>query len=456
MKLRNLTALAAISMFAAGCGGGGSGTETSASGGDASPNELVELSLASCDPDLHTFSVQIDHPVLPMPEGRQLVLQGDEEGELIRLEIDVLDRFEAVGGVMTRVVAETEYKDGELFERTYNYFAQSDTGTVCYFGEAVEFFENGEVVNRQGSWRAEQGNKPGIQMPATPTVNTRFAQENAPGQAEDQSAIKAVDASVQTPLGAFENVVEMIDWNPLDGQTVAEGEVKRYAPAVGLVTDQEIELVAMRAELTPLDLAACDPAVQSFTLNINNPFFPLPVGRRLTLEDVDEGDQIRLEIEVPDQVETVAGVGTRVVTETEFINGELFERTFNYFAQTLNGDVCYFGEDVEFYENGALVDRRGSWRAGQNGSKPGIQMPAQPVALTQYAQEVAPGVAEDKTLIEAINQSVSTPAGEYAGSVLTMDWNPLDGDSFLDAEPKAYAPGVGLIQDNLLRLTVMQ
>ena len=154
-----------------------------------------------------------------------------------------------------------------------------------------------------------------------------------------------------------------------------------------------------------------------------------------------------------DQTETVAGVLTRVVTETEFKDGQLFERTFNYFAQAAGGEVCYFGEDVEFYENGVIVDRRGSWRANGAEIRPGIQMPATPALNTWFYQEDAPGQAEDKSLIASLSETVGTPVGDFDNALIANDWNPLDGDSFLDSEEKAFAPGVGLIQDAAIRLT---
>ena len=52
------------------------------------------------------------------------------------------------------------------------------------------------------------------------------------------------------------------------------------------------------------------------------------------------------------------------------------EVTFTY--ETSDGTVCYFGEDVEFFEDGELVNRGGSWRAGVDGALPGIIMPASP------------------------------------------------------------------------------
>ena len=165
----------------AGCGGGSDSD---------SAGQLLELSIDICDPTTQSFSTTIDNPYFPLPVGRRLVLEGDDEGEALRVEIDVLDTTEDVAGVTTKVVTETEFKDGELFERTFNYFSQAPDGTVCYFGEDVEFYEGGVLVGSEGTWRADLGAKlPGIQMPAAPAVDTWFYQEFAPGLAEDKSLV---------------------------------------------------------------------------------------------------------------------------------------------------------------------------------------------------------------------------------------------------------------------------
>src|SRR5437867_3842410 len=75
----------------------------------------------------------------------------------------------------------------------------------------------------------------------------------------------------------------------------------------------------------------------------------------------------------------VAGVQTRVVEERETVNGQLVELSRNYFATSKStGDVYYFGEDVDTYRDGKLTGHGGSWRAGLDGAKFGLMMPAKP------------------------------------------------------------------------------
>jgi hypothetical protein len=199
-----------------------------------------------------------------------------------------------------------------------------------------------------------------------------------------------------------------------------------------------------------LDIAICDPSRGPFTLEINNPYFPLSVGTQLVLEGEEDGVALRVQITVLDQTENVAGVTTRVVEERETEHGELVEVSRNFFAQAPDGTVCYFGEDVDEYENGAVVSHEGQWRAGVNGALPGILMPASPTVGMAFRQEIAPGVAEDRAEIEAVGESVSVPAGTFTATVRFLETTPLERD---ERATKVFARDVGLIVDEQVRLT---
>ena len=209
-----------------------------------------------------------------------------------------------------------------------------------------------------------------------------------------------------------------------------------------------------------------DPRDQHFTDSFNtdtctwsatgfNPYFPLQPGIRLVLEAEDEGEVEQVIIETTDQTKMVDGVMTRVIVETESIDGELTEISTNYFAEcSETRDVYYFGEDVDIYEDGEVVSHDGAWLAGENGNRPGIIMPGgTPLVGSRYYQEVAPGVALDRAEHLAVGQTVETEAGTFENCLITFDTNALapteGGDS------KAYCPGLGLIRDEDLELVEM-
>ena len=52
-----------------------------------------------------------------------------------------------LGTVVTRIIAETEWVDGELVEESENYFARcEETDAVYYFGEDVTIYEDGVPI----------------------------------------------------------------------------------------------------------------------------------------------------------------------------------------------------------------------------------------------------------------------------------------------------------------------
>lgn len=198
-----------------------------------------------------------------------------------------------------------------------------------------------------------------------------------------------------------------------------------------------------------LSLAPCDPATGTFTLEITNPYLPFLSGQQSVLEGKDGSQQARVQITVLDDLETVAGVQTRVVEEREWLGGELAEVSRNFVAQAADGSVCYFGEDVDDYRNGEIVGHGGAWRAGENGALPGILMPGAPEVGTSHKQEIAPGIAEDASVVIAVGEPFTVPFGTFDDTVEVKDVDPLDGG----VDPKRYARGVGLIVDESLKLT---
>lgn len=198
----------------------------------------------------------------------------------------------------------------------------------------------------------------------------------------------------------------------------------------------------------PLDISICDPSAGPFSLTIDNPYFPLEVGRKLVLEGMDDGAKVRVEFSVLDQTEDVAGITARVVEERETEDDELIEISRNFFAQAPDGTVCYFGEDVDIYQGGVITGHSGQWRAGVDGAKPGIIMPAHPALGMTYKQEVAIGVAEDTGEITAMGEEVTVQAGTYTDTIRVVESSPLDSGTSL----KIHAAGVGMIKDDVIEL----
>ena len=177
-----------------------------------------------------------------------------------------------------------------------------------------------------------------------------------------------------------------------------------------------------------------------------NPFFVLEPGYQLVLEHGDE----QLLVTVLGDTRVVDGVTTRVVEERESKAGRLVEVSRNYFAISgRTNSVYYFGEDVDMYRDGRIVSHEGAWLAGVEGARAGLMMPGLPLVGARYYQELAPGVAMDRARIVRLDDAVATPGGSFRQVLRIEESTPLEPRQ---AEPKLYAPGIGLVRDGSLVL----
>jgi hypothetical protein len=187
------------------------------------------------------FSTNITNPLLPLSLTGPKVIVGKETdedtGEVIetRLESKLLPRTEVFAGVTVAVWEERAYEDGELIEVALDYFAQHKDGSVWYFGEHVDNFEEGRLRDHAGQWFAgEGGNRPGILMPAKPMVGHIYQQEYAPGIAEDMIMVLSINETVEVPAGLYQQCLKTKDFTPLEPGIE---EFKWFCPGVGMVKE---------------------------------------------------------------------------------------------------------------------------------------------------------------------------------------------------------------------------
>lgn len=184
------------------------------------------------------------------------------------------------------------------------------------------------------------------------------------------------------------------------------------------------------------------PAIEAtrFVANVDNQYFPLVPGTAFVYETPDGAE--RVEVRVTEETRSILDVTCTVVMVREFEDGELVEETADWYAQDMDGNVWYFGEDTKEYEDGEVVSTAGSWEAGVDGARPGIIMQGAPAVGASYRQEYYAGVAEDMGEILSLEESVTVPYGSFERVLKTKDWTPLEPG---DVEHKYYAPGVGVI-----------
>jgi hypothetical protein len=170
-------------------------------------------------------------------------------------------------------------------------------------------------------------------------------------------------------------------------------------------------------------------------------YFILEPGYQLTLEDKLGG---RLVITVLSETRKVGNVETLVVEENESKNGKTIEVSRNFFAICRqNGSVYYFGEEVDIYKDGKIVDHEGAWVA-TGGNKAGVAMPGLPLLGARYYQEIAPKIAMDRAEVVSLTDELTTPAGKFSNCLKTEETTPIEPK---EKEYKIYAPGVGLVKD---------
>jgi len=169
--------------------------------------------------------------------GFQLVLEDAKE----KVEIIVLDETKQVNGVLTRVVEEREWENGELTEVSRNFFAIDEkTKDVFYFGEEVDMYEDEKLVSHSGAWIAgKNGAKAGLIMPGEPKVGMKYYQEIAPDVAMDRAEVVSLNDTLKTPAGSFSKCLKTMESTPLNPK---EEEFKIYAPGIGLIQDEDLLL----------------------------------------------------------------------------------------------------------------------------------------------------------------------------------------------------------------------
>ena len=196
-----------------------------------------------------------------------------------------------------------------------------------------------------------------------------------------------------------------------------------------------------------------------------NPYFPITVGQQSYFSNAAcvaagkcdaltelwitmEPDVRRIPIE-----HRARPVLARVMEERESEDGDLVEVSRNFVSDCFpSHDLYYFGEEVDIYEHGEVVDHEGAWLAGVHGARPGILMPEDGFMVgSRYFQELAPGVALDRAEHKRAGFSVRVPAGRFDDCVEVEETTPLEAGKSI----KVYCRGVGLVRDDDLELTAI-
>src|SRR5438034_5715052 len=188
-----------------------------------------------------------------------------------------------------------------------------------------------------------------------------------------------------------------------------------------------------------------DPA--NFVAVIDNPYFPLPVGRTLVYEGIKDGQSQIDTVIVTDQTRVIEGITTRMVSDVSTHDGTLLEKTFDFYAQDKQGNVWYLGEDTTAFLANGKTDTSGSWMAGVNDAEPGLIMEANPQIPDAYRQEFLAGQAEDTAWVVERGGTVTVPYGKLRNTLKTLEATRIEPGSY---DLKVYAPGIGIVLEQSL------
>jgi len=196
----------------------------------------LKPAFAEFEPGRFTNSAIITNEWLPLQPGRRWIEDGVtlEDGERIphRITFTVTDLTKMIAGVETVVVWVEDISDGILVEKEIAFYAQDDDGTVWYFGEHPEEFEDGEFV-KAAPWIAGlEDARAGIKMFADPTTHTQtWYQGWAP--AVEWSDFGRIDESLPedcVTAGCYPEVVRFAESSD-DEEGIFQ--LKSYAKGIG-------------------------------------------------------------------------------------------------------------------------------------------------------------------------------------------------------------------------------
>lgn len=160
---------------------------------------------------------------------------------------------------------------------------------------------------------------------------------------------------------------------------------------------------------------------EEFSPDINNKYFTLIPGMKLTYELVAEDETERTEFYVTDKTKTIMGIESREIVERVWIDDELVEHVTEWYAQDKEGNVWDLGEEAYNIVEGYKFRSSDSWTAGVDGAIPGVIVKGSPKIDEIYMLEYYYGKADDKSRVVSLDESVTVPAGSFTQCLKSFD-----------------------------------
>jgi hypothetical protein len=212
---------------------------------------LLDPTIAFVDPD--DVDLSSANPYVSIVAGHTYVLRAGEEGEET-VVVHVTEESREIQGVPCRVVVdavvevEEDEASGEIeyepVEITDDWFAQDTVGNVYYCGEIARNYEDGVLVDLDGSFESgREFAKSGLLIMAMPELGLAHRQEFALGEAED--IVQYVDLAgipgeenENFPCVDVDGCLMTYEFAPLEPES---SEFKYYIPGIGFVLAEAME-----------------------------------------------------------------------------------------------------------------------------------------------------------------------------------------------------------------------
>src|SRR5437868_9909084 len=180
-----------------------------------------------------------------------------------------------------------------------------------------------------------------------------------------------------------------------------------------------ILMLASAASAQVTDLTA--KPVFSHPTRILNPYLPFGTLKQDILIGKSGTQSARVERSTLNRTKTFMFHGepveTMIVVDKDFVGGQLQEITSDYFAESDDGGVYYFGEDVDEYQNGKIVGHNGAWHYGVNTDFLGLIIPGRPQVGQKFQAENVPGITKEDDEIVSVTATVKLAIGAFKNAV---------------------------------------
>jgi len=240
----------------------------------------------------------VPHGVNPLyfpltPGHKHIHERPDHPDGRYRKETVVLDQTEkfdipGIGKFETAVVQEEEYMNETLMQRALNWFAiDKTTNSVYAFGEVSWEINDEGKPEFSGTWRAgdPDGNglaEPGLLMPGTFTLGSRYLFDGSESEAFGGSENIESGITMTVPAGTFTNCVRVREQGLHDLHDITD---KIWCPQVGNTLDtSDGKLIASNA--LPPGHPGAD--VSSFGTYLKNPIKYTPPVAKITSEQATQ------------------------------------------------------------------------------------------------------------------------------------------------------------------------